>query len=167
MKKHLTIGNILLCSAALLSLIALIVGLCVPAISYTVEAFGKTTTSTYTGAQVTFGYTAKAEAGLGTASLEVWKFSFLNLLTYILLLAGMVFALLALFGKLGKISAFVAAACFLVAGVFFFCSVPFTVPASEKATMEGWKLGAGAIVGGVLAILSAACCVVKALVLKK
>ena len=167
MKKYLTIGNILLYGAVLLTLIAIIVGLCAPAISYTVEALGKTTTTTYSGAQIAFGYTAKAETSFGTLSGEVWKFSFMNLLTYIFALIGIVFAVLAFFGILNKISSFIAAACFLVAGVFFFCSVPFTIPAAEKATMEGWKLGAGAIVGGIFAILSAACCVVKALVFKK
>lgn len=167
MKKYLTIGNILLCSAALLALIAFIVGLCAPAISYTVELLGKSSTTTYSGAQVTFGYTAEADTIWGTVSGQIWKFSFMNFLTYLLTLAGIVFAVLAFLGKLDKISTYVAAGCFLVAGVFFFCSVPFTVPAVEKATMEGWALGAGAIVGGIFSILSAACCAVKAFVFKK
>ena len=164
MKKYLTIGNILLCSAVVLAVVAIIVGLCVPAISYTPKV-GDTITNT--GAQITFGYTEKAEGALGTASLQVYKFSFPNLLPYIFALVGMVFAVLAIFGKLGKISVFVAAGCFLVAGVLFFCAVPFTMPASDKVTMEGWKLGAGAIVGGVFGLVSAVCCALKAFVFKK
>ena len=163
MKKYLTLGNILLCSAALLALIALIVGLCAPAVSYTVELLGKSNTTTYSGAQVTFGYTEKGDL----LSVEVFKFSFGNFVPYLLTIVGMVFAVLALLGKLDKISAYVAAGCFLVAGILFFCAVAFTVPAAEKATMEGWKLGAGAIVAGIFAILSTACCVLKALVFKK
>lgn len=167
MKKFLTLGNILVCCAALLALVAIIVGLCAPAVSYTVEAFGKSSTTTYSGAQVTFGYTAKTDTVVGTLSGEIWKFSFMNLLTYILAVVGIVFAVLAFLGKLGKISGIVAAACLLVAGVFFFLAVAFTVPASEKATMEGWKLGAGAIVGGILAILSALAMAAKTFVIKK
>ena len=166
MKKYLTIGNILMCCAALLALIALIVGLCAPAVSYTVEAFGKSSTTTYSGVQVAFGYTEKGTL----ANVEVWNFSFMNFLTYLLVLVGIVFAVLAILGKLDKISGIVAIACFLIAGIFFFCALAFSVPATDLIQAlkdDGYALGAGAIVAGILSIISAVLVAVKAFVIKK
>ncbi len=154
MKKYLTLGNILVCCAALLGLISIFL-MFAPAISYTLDVGIAKGTQTYTGAQIAFGYTEKSEVLGQTIEAQIFKFSFMNFLPYVLALAGVVLAVLSVFFKC-KYIAPVAAGCFLVAGVFFFCAVPFTVPAGENATMEGFTLAAGAIVSGIFSILSAA-----------
>lgn len=164
MKKYLTLGNILVCSAAVLGVISFLM-MFAPAISYTVDAGAFKVTQSFTGAQIAFGYTEKSEVLGQTIEAQIFKFSFMNFLPYLLTLAGIVFAVLSLFFKC-KYIAPVAAVCFLVAGVFFFCAVPFTVPAVEGGTMEGYTLAAGAIVSGIFSILSAALCVVPIFVKK-
>lgn len=154
--KKFGLGKILACVAAVFGLVAVFM-MFAPGATYKVL----NGTDSYSGAQLAFGYTAKADAGiLGTASTEVFKFSFMNFLTYLLALVGIVFVVLAFFGKLGKISPVVAAVCFLVAGIFFFCVIPFCSPAAKnadvvKATKDALSLGAGAIVGGVFSIIAA------------
>lgn len=123
----------------------------------------------FTGMQVTFGYTANALEGITTtikADINYFAFSFLNLLPYILLLAGIVFAVLKVVGgkSNSKMFSFVAAVCLIAGGVLLFCVVPFSVvgtneilgkaiPTLDKQYMS---LGIGAIVGGVLGILGGA-----------
>lgn len=163
MKKHFTLGNILLCCAAVLGLVSILL-MFAPAISYTVLK----ETYTYSGAQVAFGYSETSKIGNVTA--QVFKFS-AYVLPYLLSLAGIVFAVLAFLGKLGKISGFVAAGCFLVAGIFYFLAVAFCAPAVGNADMvaelkKAYTPGAGSIVSGILSIISAALCVVPAFLKK-
>ena len=171
MKKYLTLGNILLCGAAVLGLVSILM-MFAPGVQYTVDAglLGKSVTA-YTGAQITFGYTEKTGTPLGEISAKVFNFSFMNLLTYILVLAGLVLAVLAIVFKC-KYIAPVAAGCFLIAGIFYFLAVPFCAPAIENSDAlatykEALSLGAGAIVAGILSIISAVLCVLKTLVFKK
>ena len=123
--------------------------------------------TSYTGAQMAFGYSKSSEV-LG--SVPVLNFSFLNFLPYLLLLIGIVFSGLAAFGKLSKIAPFIAAACYLVAGVFLFCVIPFCSPSVNsgiggiddnyiKNFKDALSLGTGAIVAGIFALLSALCSV--------
>ncbi len=165
MKKYLTLGNILVCGAAVLGLVSLFM-MFAPAISYTAEVGAFKGTQTFTGAQITFGYTEKSEVILGqTLEAQIFKFSFGNFLPYLLAVVGVVFAVLSIFFKC-KYIAPAAAVCFLVAGVLFFCAVPFTVPAAKDATMKGYTLAAGAIVSGIFSIISAALCVVPVFIKK-
>lgn len=147
-KAKFSIGKIVAAVAALLGVVAIIM-LAAPGVTYTI---GDKTTS-YSCAQVTFGYSEK----LQSLSTEVFKFSFGNFLTYLLLLVGIVFAVLALLGKLGKIAPLAAAVAFVVAAILFFCTAAMCVPGNDivEAMKEKFALGAGAIVGGVLSILSA------------
>lgn len=157
-KKKIDLGKILAAVAALFGVVAFIM-LAAPGASYTV---GNNTT-TYSCAQLTFGYTSTTSVDLGilgsaSSSAEIFKFSFGNLLTYIFLAVGVVFAVLALLGKLGKIAPFVAIIAFLAAAILFFLTVAMCVPASDNADLvakfkENLSLGAGAIVGGIFAIL--------------
>lgn len=113
----------------------------------------------YTGVQLTFGYSEKV---LGQ-SVAVFNFS-ANIIAYILAAVGIVFAILKALGKLEKISGFIAAGCFLVAGVFFFLVIPFCAPNvadlgdatadAIKLVKDGLHLGAGAIVAGILSLLA-------------
>lgn len=147
--KKLGLGKILACVAAVLGLIAVLM-MFAPALS------GKNLNTSISGAKVAFGYSEESILG----DIKVLNFSFMYFLAYLLAIAGIVFAVLAFLGKLGNISAIVAAACFLVAGIFFFCAVPFCAPAYDseilvKTFKEGLTLGAGAIVGGIFSIIAA------------
>lgn len=118
---------------------------------------------TYSGLKVIFGYTEK-ESGMGiTLKVEVFAFSFMNLLTYLLVIAGGVCGVLAFMKSDKPIFTWIAAACLALAGIFFFCSVGFTVLSKDLvdlgATKENFKLGAGAIIGGIVSILGALCAI--------
>ena len=120
----------------------------------------------FTGMQVTFGYTANALEGITSsikADINYFAFSFMNLLPYILLLVGIVFAVLKVVGgkNNSKMISFAAAACFIAGGVLMFCVVPFSVLGTNEIlgkaiptlNKQYMSLGIGAIVGGVLGIL--------------
>lgn len=119
---------------------------------------------TYSGLKVIFGYSEKAP-GMGgiTLEIEVFAFSFMNLLTYLLVIAGGVCGVLAFMKSDKPIFTWIAAACLALAGIFFFCSVGFTVLSKDLvdlgATKENFKLGAGAVIGGIVSILGALCAI--------
>lgn len=157
--KGLNLGLILAAVSAVLGLVALLL-IFAPAIGV------KDQDATYTGLQAAFGYTEKGKIG----ELQLFKFSFMNLLPYLLVLVGIVFSVLAVLGKLGKIAPIVGAVCYLVAGIFFFCALAFCVLGDDINSLLGLgsllagkdgnakdflTLGAGAIVSGVLSILAA------------
>ena len=142
---------------ALISALLGVVSICLMAAP---AAVVKDTGLTYSGAQLTFGYTREGIL----VNAKVFNFSFLNLLPYILVLVGLVFSILTVLGKLGKFAPFVSAGCYLAAGVLFFlviimCS-PYTAVDSgdlADAAKELYSLGVGAIVSGILGILASAC----------
>ena len=85
--------------------------------------------------------------------------------SYILVLVGVVFTVLAMFGKLGKISSFVAMAAFVVGGILFFLVIQGTSPNVGEASGEladkiieeikkTFSLGIGAIMAGIASILA-------------
>ncbi len=167
MKKYLTLGNILVCCAAVLGVISFLM-MFAPAICI------KDTDTVFTGAQVTFGHSETVKALHET--YEVFKFSFMNFVTYLLTLVGIVFAVLSLFFKC-KYIAPVAAVCFLISGIFYFLAVPYSIVADDFTKVyafitlgnnvkEVLTLAAGAIVSGIFSILSAALCVVPVFVKK-
>ena len=93
-----------------------------------------------------------------------FNFSFMNLLTYLLALVGVVFSVLAALGKGSKFANFVAAAAFGVAGVFFFLTVQYSIPNTDIQKIftslggdikNSLTLAYGAIVGGVLSLVAA------------
>lgn len=126
----------------------------------------------FTGLQVTFGYSSTKNILEGITSaikfegtINYFAFSFLNLLPYILLLAGIVFAVLKVVGgkSNSKMFSFVAAVCLIAGGVLMFCVVPFSVLGTNELVQtfsvlkkQYMSLGIGAIVGGVLGILGGA-----------
>ncbi len=152
-KDKKQISNIVSFVQAVLGIVAIIM-IFIPAISI------KDTKTTYTGLQIAFGY--KESTLLG--EVVTFNFSFMNLLTYLLAIAGVVFTILGMLGKGSKFATFIACACFLVSGIFFFLSISFCLPnntASDLTNILGgnikdvYTLGAGSIIGGILCILSA------------
>lgn len=114
----------------------------------------------YSGFQLAFGY--KEMHG---KEVTILSFSFMNFLTVLLPLVALVLTLLNAFGKKqNKLFTLLAAICLAVAGVLFFCSLEFT-SFNEKAedvigrfggnVAEAFKLGIGAILGGVFSLLGA------------
>ncbi len=153
--KKVSLGKILAFAAALLGLAAVIM-LFVPQLSYK-SVTGIDKADPLNGMQITFGY--KKE------ELAILNFSIGNLLTYVFALVGIVFAVLAALGKLGKLAPIIAAAAFITSGVLFFCAHALMVVNVGKLTGDAaaafsdnfkklYTLGAGAITGGVLAILA-------------
>lgn len=127
-------------------------------------------TSEFTGAQTTFGY--------ATENATYFQFSFMNLLPYVLVLVAVVLTALKLFGVLkSNLFDFLSLAMFVVAGVFFFLTVNFAVMseglsnainvANRLTTVVTTHLGVGAIVAGVLSLVSAFMLLIKAFVAKK
>lgn len=118
---------------------------------------------TYSGLNVIFGYTEKESAMGITLKVEFFAFSFMNLLTYLLVIAGGVCGVLAFMKSDKPIFAWIAAACLALAGIFFFCSVGFTVLSKDivdlGVTKENFKLGAGAVIGGIVSVLGALCAI--------
>lgn len=154
-KRKSNLGKPLSFVAAVLGLAAVVM-LFLPAIGI------KDTDTTYTGLQITFGY---KDSLLGF-EYTVFDFSFMNLLTYILAVVGIVFSVLSAMGKGSKFAAFIAAAAFAVSGVFFFLSVSYTLPNEDASKIisfvggdikDALTLAYGAIIGGVASLLAAVC----------
>lgn len=150
--------------AAALGLIAVIMIFC-PAIA------GKETDSSYNGLKAVFGHSEKV---LGK-KVGVLDFSFMNLLTYVLAIAGIVCSVLAYRNPKNKLMSLIATVCFAVAAIFFFCTIAFTAISDDmlmgglvKASdvKDGLELGIGAILGGVASILAAVASIAP-VVLKK
>lgn len=154
-KRKSNLGKPLSFVATVLGLVAVVM-LFLPAIGI------KDTDTTYTGLQITFGY---KESLLGF-EYTVFDFSFMNLLTYILAVVGIVFSVLSAMGKGSKFAAFIAAAAFAISGVFFFLSVSYTLPNEDASKIisfvggdikDALTLAYGAIIGGVASLLAAVC----------
>ena len=154
-KRKSNLGKPLSFVAAVLGLVAVVM-LFLPAIGI------KDTDTTYTGLQITFGY---KDSVLGL-EYTVFDFSFMNLLTYILAVVGIVFSVLSAMGKGSKFAAFIAVAAFAVSGVFFFLSVSYTLPNEDASKIisfvggdikDALTLAYGAIIGGVASLLAAVC----------
>ena len=147
-----------LCAAAL-ALIALLL-MFAPAIAYKDP---DASLSTFNGFQTIFGYSESNTVGGSTVTTYYIDFSFMNFLTFIFTVAAIVLLVLNNFGKGFKFLNLVAAGLLLVAGVFFFLTLAFTIAHRAEAygivtygiDKSDWHLGVGAILSGVFAILGA------------
>ena len=155
--------NLVMKYAGYFALLMAIVSLCMifcTAIVYTVPNADPVS---YSGLNVVFGF-KEPQASIGNSKYETewFKFSFMNLLTYILLIVGIVFSVLRLAGKKSKLFTIITAACFIVAGVFMFLTIPYSIVGAGQLTGEllldkqYMSLGAGAIIGGVFACAAGA-----------
>ena len=113
----------------------------------------------YAGTTVIFGKTESTILGD-----VVTKPSVLALIGWILLLVGLLAACVAVLGgllkikvlaKLGGLMMLIAAGCFLVAGIFMFLAVPTFYGANDTDIPSGAALGAGWVIGAILALVGA------------
>ena len=139
--------------------IAAIVMLFLPAIAINAQDG----TVTYTGLQLAFGYSeTPIKFGSYSATIVYFNFSFMNLLTYILVILGIVFTVLGAMGKGGSFASFIAALVFIVGGVFFFMQTSLCIPGDILAYIkDSFVLGVGAIIGGIASILAGICSLAK------
>lgn len=153
-KKKKSVAPLLTLVAALMGLVGFIM-LFLPAVA------SKNTDATFTGLEVVFG----CKETILKKEVTYLNFSFMNLLTYLLVIAGLVASVLNVAGKKpNKLLSFVATACFAVAAALFFCTVNF-LSFNEDASglvaflggdiKETCELAAGAIVGGIASIFGA------------
>ncbi len=142
MKKFAKYLDLVLATLALVALVMIFL----PAIVFGEGDFSVS----YNGIKTVFGYKEKTLIG----SAEILGFSFMNLLTYLLVIAACVCGAVSSLKK-NKLCLFVAIVAAIVAAIFFFCTVPFC------ATKIKFSLGAGPIIGGICMILAAAAGVVK------
>lgn len=126
--------------------------------------------SDFTGLQTAFGYASE--------NVTYFTFSFLNLLSYLMVLASVVLIALKLFGVLkGNLVDYLCIAMLTVSGVFFFLTVQFAVMseglsnaisiANLARTTVTTHLGIGAILAGVFSLVSAILLLTKVFTSKK
>lgn len=159
-KKKTKVSYYLSLAATLFALLAVVM-IFLPAIATEEDAAYLTLEKTYSGLQTAFGY---KKTTLGR-EVTHWHFSFMNLLTYLLPLAAFVLLALSAFGKKqNKLFVLIATVCLIASTVFFFSTVSFAsfnedltngVSSIGGDVKELFKLGWGAILGGVLSILGA------------
>lgn len=151
--------NLWYCGAALFALVAVIMMFVT-----NVKIVGAVTKEPHfvaSGLQATFGY---AESGV-----SIFSFSFMNLITYALLLAGLVLVCLKACGVAkSNLVDLVALGLFVVGGVFFFLMPSFSVSEYAKGlgSLVSLQLGVGAILSAVFSFVSACLLCTKALLKK-
>ena len=100
-----------------------------------------------------------------------YKAAVLALLAWIFILVGMVVVLLGVVLPLLKINVLekfsgildiVALVCFVLGGVFMFIVIPSFASANEWNNTDGVSIGAGWVIGGILAIVAGACAIAPA-----
>ncbi len=162
-KKKSNLGPIFPALSVLLGLVAVVM-LFLPAVAV------KNTDTTYTGLQITFGYSVAVPV---VGDFEIFKFSFMNLLPYILVVGGIVFAVLSAMGKGSGFASFIAAAAFIVAGVFFLLQASFIISNDLTAAVssflgvnlkDGFTLAYGGIIAMVCSFLAGALSLLKVFV---
>ncbi|MDD6995517.1 MAG: hypothetical protein SPH68_08500 [Candidatus Borkfalkiaceae bacterium] len=163
MKKSNNLG-LILSGAAVLFALAAVCMMFVKSIDYVV---GENVLVSFTGMQVAFGYSEKATILGSTLTTKILSFSFMNLLPYLLALAGGVLALLNALGKNKFLTNVISLGLFVAAAIFFFTAPAYVVTASEAVNTyakDGFTLAIGSILSGVFSAVSAFCLVAKILV---
>lgn len=164
MKKVLQFAGLI---SLVLAAVAFVLMLATPAIVLT----SGNTQYIYKGTVVLFGSKeAVSIVGINLGTVET-KPSVLALIGFILLLVGLVIVLLGVVLPLLKVKALekfagllnlVALVCFVLAGVFMFLAVPTFFAANEADVPNSASLGAGWVIGGILAIAAGAFAILPA-----
>ena len=158
-KKSSNLGKFLYLIAAVLGVVAVVM-----MFADVVKYQGLLKEATYTGSQVVFGYTNDLD-------VKTLGFSFMAMLPYLLVLAGVVLADVSIFAKKNnKVLDYVSVIAFVVAGVLFFCVPNFMVfadtIAGKVAAEIDYKLAVGSIVSANTSILAGSVVLVKTLLKK-
>ncbi len=156
MKKLLKYSGI--CAFAL-ALVAFILILATPALVYPVKNANDGTISgvfgIFGGVYGSISFGPFAAQGTWNATWSAVTAFILILVAMIILLAGFVLPLLKIHAldKVAGILNLIAIFALIVAGIFLFIELPCFAGANGWNTTDGWDLGAGWIVAGILAIL--------------
>lgn len=150
-KKSFNLGKVLYFVAAVLGIVALVMMFVetVKVPDTDLGILGKVEYEGYSGLKVAFGHKEN--------DVAILKFSFMALLPYLLVVAGIVLTVLNMVGKKSnKILDFVSAIALVVAGVLFFIMPSFMVFADNliaKVVAEAdFKIVTGAIVSAISSI---------------
>jgi len=158
-KKNSQIDSLITLLSVLLGIVAIIM-LFVPSIAVV------DSDTTYKGLDVVFGL--KENKPL-VGEVVYFEFSFMNLLTYVLVAVGVLFTILAYLGKGSKFATLIATVAFIVSAVFFFLQIAYCIPGKgiedlvsgigslfgeDASVKDSLELGTGAIVGGICSALA-------------
>ena len=159
MKKVLQYSGFI---SAILGVIAFVLMMATPAASYTILG----STSYVAGTTAIFGSTTKTILGDAVThpsplALIGW---ILALVGVLLLLLGVILPLLKAKGllKFAGLMNLVAVVCLVLAGVFAFLVVPTFISANGGSSTDGWAIGAGWVIAGILAIAAGAFAILPA-----
>ena len=128
------------------------------------------TQTIYAGTTAIFGKTTSTDVIIGTVTNTI-KGSPLALIGWILMLVALIIVLLGVVLPLLKVTALekfagilnlVALACFVVGGIFMFLVVPTFYAANEWDMNDSVKIGAGWVIGGIVAIVAGAFAILPA-----
>ena len=163
-RKKSTLGLVFSAGAVLFAIAAV----CMMFLNAVELVSGENVLKQYTGVQVAFGY---SETYPLIGEVKFLNFSIMNLLPYILALAGAVVALLAALSKKSFLLNIIAVACFVAAAVFFFTAASYVSVGSDNELVknivdalkngDNLKIAIGSILGGVFSIVAAACSALK------
>lgn len=164
-KKSSTLSLALSAGAVLFAIVAV----CMMFVTSVELVSGDTVLKEFKGTQVAFGY---SETYPIIGEVKFLNFSFMNLLPYLLALAGGVVAVLAALGKKSFLLNVIAAACFVAAAIFFFTAASYvSVAGADNAAVknivdalkdgDNLKIAIGSILGGVFSAIAAACSALK------
>ena len=151
----------------LLSLIAIVAGvvavamIAMPSLKIETALSSLTGPTTHSGLKVVFG--SKVE------DYEYMSFSFMNLLPYILVVAGVIILALKVLGKMGGLANILAVAAFVAAGVLFLFVNKFVVLSDvyELALkLAEVKIGMGALISAICSFVAGACALLPIFVKK-
>ena len=160
MKKVLQFAGLI---SLVLGVVAFILMMATPAV---IQPLVGDTQTVYAGTTAIFGKTESTILGD-----VVTKPSVLALIGWILLLIGMIIVALGVILPLFKVKALekfsgildiVALACFVVGGIFMFLVVPTFYAANEWDVGDKTQIGAGWVIGGIIAIAAGAFAILPA-----
>lgn len=169
MKKILKFSGI---AAFAIALVAFILMMSTNAITYHLDAGALGSTDfAYSGIQGIFGGEVKGSIGGMTFTAGSIAATWSAVIAFILMIAAMLILLAGFILPLLKIHALdkvagvlnlVAVIALVVAGIFIFIETPCFMGANGVESYDGWTLGAGWIVAGILAILGGIVAIVPA-----
>ena len=169
-RKKSTLGLVFSAGAVLFAIAAV----CMMFLNAVELVSGENVLAQYTGVQVAFGY---SETYPIIGEVKFLNFSIMNLLPYILALAGAVVALLAALSKKSFLLNIIAVACFVAAAVCFFTAASYVSVAGSEGSGtlnvlvknivdalkdgDNLKIAIGSLLGGVFSVVAAACSALK------